>query len=130
VEVVPTGGTEERHQLYTLNPSHPSGSGTLSGSESAATYKSPPPTYDNSSGGMQLGIIINNTTTQALVNDPTSPTHQVGSITNVIQPNSPPGGHKDKYNSQRPQRIGGIASLAEPTTTSTAATTVIPMSLR
>ena len=113
-------GEQERHQLYTLNPSHLSGSGTLLGPEST-TRRLSPPTYD-ATVLPPIGIRGSNTTTQALVNDPTtSPTQQVP-ITNVIQPVSPSG----KYTKPR---IGGIASLAEPSLTSPGAT-VIPMTPR
>ena len=103
-DVIPVG-EHERHQLHTLNPSQLSGGGTT-----------------------QIPLQTNNTTTQALVNDPSSPTQQVP-ITNVIQPNSPSESdpwirdHQAKF--EKP-RIGGIASLADPSATSSGST-IIPM---
>ena len=104
----------ERHQLHTLNPSQLTGSGSVS--DPSKTI----PMYDT-----QIPSRTNNTTTQALVNDPTSPTQQPLSPlnTNVIQPNSP--SEKDPTKFQKP-RVGGIASLADPSVTSPGST-IIPM---
>jgi len=104
----------ERHQLHTLNPSQLSGSGGVSDPSQKI------PMYDT-----QIPSRTNDTTTQALVNDPTSPTQQPLSPlnTNVIQPNSP--SEKDPTKFQKP-RVGGIASLADPSVTSPGST-IIPM---
>ena len=116
LEVIPVD-EHERHQLYTLNPSQLATSGSGSFSEAVAS----PPAYDTT----QIPSRTNNTTTQALVNDPTSPTQQPLSPlnTNVIQPNSP--SEKDPTKFQKP-RVGGIASLADPSVTSPGST-IIPM---
>ena len=116
LEVIPVD-EHERHQLYTLNPSQLATSGSGSISEAIAS----PPAYD----ATQIPSRTNNTTTQALVNDPTSPTQQPLSPLNknVIQPNSP--SEKDPTKFQKP-RVGGIASLADPSVTSPGST-IIPM---
>ena len=116
-------GDHERHQLHTLNPSHLSGGGLTS---SDLTDTRQLPTYDSIT--TQIPSRTNNTTTQALVNDPTSPTTQP--ITNVIQPNSPPGSDTvyNKNKLHKP-RVGGIASLADPSVTSPTST-IIPMTPR
>ena len=119
-DVIPVG-EHERHQMHTLNPSQLSGSGTISDPATRLL-----PTYDTIT--TQIPLRTNNTTTQALVNDPTSPTQQVP-ITNVIQHNSPPEPdplYKQKFDKPR---IGGIASLADPSATSSGST-IIPMAPR
>ena len=75
-------GDHEGHQLHTLNPSQLTTGG---GSISDPINSHHVPAYDTT----QIPSRTNNTTTQALVNDPTSPTQQQVPITNVIQQNSP-----------------------------------------
>ena len=117
-------GEHERHQLHTLNPSQLTGSGSVSDPINSHHL---PPTYDTTTN---IPSRTNNTTTQALVNDPTSPTQQNLPITNVIQQNSPsepdPAYKKGKFDKPR---VGGIASLADPSVTSPGST-IIPMTPR
>ena len=122
LEVIPVD-EHERHQLYTLNPSQLATSGSGSISEAVAS----PPAYDTT----QIPSRTNNTTTQALVNDPTSPIQQQVPITNVIQknyPSEPDPANKTKTQKYEKPRVGGIASLADPSVTSpSSGSTIIPM---
>jgi hypothetical protein len=122
-EVIPVG-EHDRHQLYTLNPSQLT-SGIDSISDPINYHHLP--SYDTT----QIPSRTNNTTTQALVNDPTSPTQQQVPITNVIQQNSPSEPdplYKAKIHKYDKPRVGGIASLADPSVTSpSSGSTIIPM---
>ena len=110
--------------MHTLNPSQLTTGG---GSISDPINSHHVPAYDTT----QIPSRTNNTTTQALVNDPTSPTQQQVPITNVIQQNSPSEPdplYKAKSQKYDKPRVGGIASLADPSVTSpSSGSTIIPM---
>ena len=142
LEVIPVG-EHERHQLHTLNPSQLQTGGTEATSDPLNTHHLP--TYDSITNTTQIPSRTNNTTTQALVNDPSTtssptttqkqPVSSSSPITNVIQPNSPSSKEtdpqemykKDKFSKPR---VGGIASLADPSVTSPVSSTIIPMTPR
>ena len=141
LEVIPVG-EQERHQLHTLNPSQ-----LQSGANEPITdllNNQQLPTYDSITNTTQIPSRTNNTTTQALVNDPaktssptTQPSAQVVSspVTNVIQPNSPSSKETDPQEAYKKDkfskpRVGGIASLADPSITSPTNSTIIPMTPR
>ena len=141
IEVIPVG-EQERHQLHTLNPSQLQTGGNEPISDPLKPHHLP--TYDSITNTTQIpSSRTNNTTTQALVNDPaktSSPTTQspmvVSSpVTNVIQPNSPSSKETDPQEAYKKDkfskpRVGGIASLADPSVTSPVSSTIIPMTPR